>query len=40
MYSDMKAFEEAATILTHERNRLQRDVDALISDLASKEKQL
>ncbi len=40
MYSDMKAFEEAATILTQERNKLQRDVDALIIDLAVKEKQL
>ena len=40
MYSDMKAFEEAATILTQERNKLQRDVDALITDLAVKEKQL
>ena len=40
MYSDMKAFEDAATILTQERNKLQRDVDALIKDLAVKEKQL
>ena len=40
MYSDMKAFEEAATIVTQERNKLQRDVDALITDLAFKEKQL
>jgi hypothetical protein len=40
MYADMKEFEEAATILTQERNKLQRDVDALIVDLAAKEKQL
>jgi len=30
MYNDMKAFEEATTHLTHERNKLSRDVDALI----------
>jgi len=30
----MKNFEEAAIIITEERNRLQRDVDALVRELA------